>query len=154
VGLIRAPSVPRAPFADREAAWRLIGQLNLDYRLLEEQPGRSSGASLRDLLHLFTAADNAAARQQIESLVGVKSRPVTRRLPATHDFVFGRGIECVLTVDETGFRGVSPYLFGLILEHYLARHVSAHSFTQTEMHSVQRGLVARWPVRMGTRGVA
>jgi type VI secretion system protein ImpG len=67
--------------------------------------------------------------------------------------VFGRGIACTLTVDESGLGGVSPYLFGLILEHYLARHVSGHSFTQTELHSVQRGRVAGWPVRMGTRGV-
>ena len=89
----------------------------------------------------------------MESLVGVKTRPVTRKLPGAGPMTFGRGIECALTVDETGFSGVSPYLFGVILEHWLARHVSINSFTQTELHSMQRGRIARWPVRTGTRGV-
>jgi type VI secretion system protein ImpG len=84
----------------------------------------------------------------------VKTQPVTRKLPGAGPLVFGRGIECALTVDESGFSGVSPYLFGLVLEHYLARHVSINSFTQTELHSMQRGRVARWPVRTGTRGIA
>lgn len=154
VGLIRAPSVPRAPYAEREAAWSLIRQLNFNYLTLEARPDEASGAGLRDLLRLFLAADNTAYRQQIESLVAVGSRQVTRKLPPSNDLVFGRGIACTLTVDESGLGGISPYLFGLILEHYLARHVSGHSFTQTELHSVQRGRVAGWPVRMGTRGVA
>lgn len=154
VGLIRAPSVPRAPYAEREAAWRLIRQLNFNYLTLEARPGEASGASLRKLLQLFLAADDTAYRQQIESLVKVGSRAVTRKLPRSSDLAIGRGIACSLTVDESGLGGVSPYLLGLVLEHYLARHVSAHSFTQTDLHSVQRGRVAAWPVRMGTRGVA
>ncbi|WP_454873652.1 type VI secretion system baseplate subunit TssF [Paraburkholderia xenovorans] len=154
VGLIRTPSVPRAPYAEREAAWRLIRQLNFNYLTLEARAGEASGASLRDLLQLFVAADNTAYRQQIGSLVKVGSRTVTRKLPRSGDLALGRGIACTLTVDESGLGGVSTYLLGLILEHYLARHVSAHSFTQTELHSVQRGRVVVWPVRMGTRGVA
>ncbi|MCI0151581.1 type VI secretion system baseplate subunit TssF [Paraburkholderia sediminicola] len=154
VGLIRAPSLPRAPHAEREAAWRLIRQLNFDHLALEQQPDRPSGAGLRELLHLFLAVDDAGYRQQIESLVAVNSQPVTRRLPVSSNFVVGRGVECVLTVDESGLEGVSPFLFGLVLEHYLARHVSSHSFTQTELRSVQRGHVARWPPRAGTRGAA
>jgi type VI secretion system protein ImpG len=57
-------------------------------------------------------------------------------------------------VDESGYDGVSPFLFGVILEHYLARHVSTHSFTRSVLHSVQRGELMRWPVRQGTRGTA
>jgi type VI secretion system protein ImpG len=106
------------------------------------------------MLRLFLTGDDTGPRRQVESLVGVKTRPVARKLPGGGPLVFGRGIECQLTVDETGFSGVSPYLFGLILEHYLARHVSINSFTQTELHSMQRGRLMRWPVRMGTRGVA
>ena len=60
---------------------------------------------------------------------------------------------CTLSVDEEGFSGTSPYLFGLVLEHYLARHVSINVFTQTALESMQRGVVARWPVRMGGRGI-
>jgi type VI secretion system protein ImpG len=49
---------------------------------------------------------------------------------------------------------MSPYTFALVLEHYVARHVSAHSFTRTQLHTKQRGLVTTWPPRPGTRDVA
>ncbi|MEM5435505.1 type VI secretion system baseplate subunit TssF [Paraburkholderia diazotrophica] len=154
VGLIRAPSTPRAPFAERETAWRLIRQLNFNYLPLEDIDHRPGGQGVRDMLRLFLTGEDTTHQRQVESLVGVKTQPVARKLPGGGPLVFGRGIECQLTVDENGFSGVSPYLFGLILEHYLARHVSINSFTQTELHSMQRGRVMRWPVRMGTRGVA
>lgn len=154
VGLIRAPSAPKAPYAEREIAWRLIRQLNFNYLPLDELDHRAGGQGLRGLLRLFLAGDEADSRRQVESLVGVKTRPVTRKLPGAGPLVFGRGVECALSVDETGFSGVSPYLFGLVLEHYLARHVSINVFTQTELNSIQRGRIARWPVRMGARGGA
>lgn len=135
-------------------AWRLIRQLNFNYLPLDDMDHRGGGQGLRDLLRLYLSSDDAERQRQVESLVGVKTRPVTRKLPGSGPMVFGRGIECALTVDEAGFSGMSPYLFGLILEHYLARHVSINSFTQTELHTMQRGRVARWPVRTGTRGAA
>lgn len=154
IGLIRAPSAPKAPYAERDMAWRLIRQLNFNYLPLADLDHRAGGQGLRDLLRLFLTGEDESQQRQVESLVGVKTRPVTRRLPGGGPLVFGRGIECSLTVDESGFSGTSPYLFGLILEHYLARHVSINVFTQTELHSMQRGRVARWPVRMGSRGAA
>jgi type VI secretion system protein ImpG len=154
VGLIRPPSPPRPPYADREMAWRLIRHLNFNYLPFSDMDHREGGQGLRDLLRLFVADDDTDRQRQVEALIGVKTQPVNEMLPGNGPLVFGRGIKCRLTVDETGFSGVSPFLLGLILEHYLARHVSMNSFTQTELHSMQRGLVARWPVRMGTRGVA
>ncbi|WP_227246165.1 type VI secretion system baseplate subunit TssF [Paraburkholderia caribensis] len=146
-GLIREPSAPRAPYAEGGKAWELIRQLNFNYLALE-----NGGEGLRDMLRLFLLSEDVALRRQIDSLVNVKTEGVTRKLPGNGDIVFGRGIDCELTVDETGFNGVSPYLLGLILEHYVARSESVHSFTQTRLSSVQRGPVMRWPVRMGTRG--
>jgi len=125
-----------------------------NYLPFSDMDHREGGQGLRDLLRLFVADDDTDRQREVEALLGVKTRPVNEMLPGNGPLVFGRGIECVLTIDETGFSGGSPYLLGLILEHYLARHVSMNSFTQTELHSMQRGLVARWPVRMGTRGVA
>lgn len=154
IGLIRAPSAPKAPYAERDMAWRLIRQLNFNYLPLGDLDHRAGGQGLRDLLRMFLTGEDESQQRQVRSLVGVKTKPVTRRLPGGGPLVFGRGIECSLTIDESGFSGTSPYLFGLILEHYLARHVSINVFTQTELHSMQRGRVARWPVRMGTRGAA
>ncbi|MBP0593850.1 type VI secretion system baseplate subunit TssF [Paraburkholderia sp. LEh10] len=146
-GLIRDPSAPRAPYAEGRKAWALIRQLNFNYLALE-----NGGEGLRDMLRLFLLSEDVALRQQIDSLVNVRTQGVTRKLPGNGDLVFGRGIDCELTVDETAFNGTSPYLFGLVLEHYIARSESAHSFTQTRLRSLQRGPIMRWPVRMGRRG--
>ncbi|APW38287.1 type VI secretion protein [Rhodoferax koreense] len=153
VGLIRPPSIPSSPFAQREIAWRLIRQLGFNHLPLTELSHREGAQALRDMLRLFVAADNDVQRRQIESLIGSRTEPVTRRLPGAGPLIYGRGVLCTLSVDEEGFSGTSPYLFGLVLEHYLARHVSINVFTQTALESMQRGEIARWPVRMGGRGI-
>jgi type VI secretion system protein ImpG len=153
VGLVRAPSQPRAPFAQGEMAWRLIRQLNFNYLPLMDMNQRQGAQALRDMLRLFVGADDLTASKQVEGLIGSRITPVTRRLPGTGPLVYGRGVQCDITVDEDAFSGISPYLLGLVLEHYLARHVSINVFTQTRLESMQRGQVASWPVRMGTRGI-
>ena len=153
VGLVRPPSSPKPAFAGGELAWRLIRQLGFNHLPLADMPHREGAQALRDMLRLFIHGDDAVAQRQIESLIGSRIQPVTRRLPGSGPLVYGRGVECELTVDEDGFSGGSPYLFGLVLEHYLARHVSINVFTETALKSMQRGEVARWPVRMGTRGI-
>jgi type VI secretion system protein ImpG len=153
VGLVRPPSTPRSPFADRELAWRLVRQLGFNHLPLSDLPNRQGAKALRAMLRLFVTTDNAVHRRQIESLVGSRIEPVTRRLPGAGPLIYGRGVMCTVTVDETGFSGTSPYLFGLVLERYLARHVSINVFTQTVLESIQRGTVMRWPVRTGGRGV-
>ncbi len=153
VGLVRPPSQPRAPFAQGETAWRLIRQLNFNYLPLMDMNHRQGAQALRDMLRLFVGTDDLTAARQVEGLIGSHIAPVTRRLPGSGPLVYGRGVQCDITVDEDAFSGVSPYLLGLVLEHYLARHVSINVFTQTRLQSMQRGQVASWPVRMGTRGV-
>lgn len=149
---VSSPSVPRSPFAVGEAAWRLIRQLSFNYLPLSEMEHAQGGESLRNMLRLFTNASDLDSVAQINSLVGCKTQPVVRRLSEDGLLVYGRGVSCSLTVDEEGFSGVSPYLFGLIMENYLARHAAINIFTETELHSMQRGLIGRWKARPGRRG--
>lgn len=146
------PSAPRAPFALGESAWRLIRQLSFNYLPLSDMEHNSGGESLRNMLRLFLNGSDHQSNAQVDSLIGCKTEPVTRRLPGEGLLVYGRGIRCMLTVDEQGFSGISPYLFGLIMENYLSRHASINVFTETELHSMQRGKVAGWPGRPGKRG--
>lgn len=152
VSLIFPPSAPRAPFAQGETAWRLIRQLSFNYMPLSDLDHADGGQAMRNMLRLFVASGEREQNVQIDSLISTKTEPVVRRLPGNGLLVYGRGVSCSLTVDETGFSGISPYLLGLILEHYLARHVAINVFTETELHSLQRGLITRWPARMGGRG--
>ena len=153
VGLIRPPSTPRPPFAEGELAWRLIRQLSFNYLSLTDLDHRAGGQGLRNILNLLMPVDDMVHQRQIQGLIGSSVRPVIRRLPGNGPIIHGRGIQCQLTIDETGFSGVSPFLFGVVLEHFLARQVSVNSFTETEMVSMQRGLIHRWPARTGRRSV-
>lgn len=149
---VSSPSAPRSPFALGETAWRLIRQLSFNYLPLSDMEHAQGGEALRNMLRLFTTASDLESMAQINSLVGCQTRPVIRRLSDEGLLVYGRGVNCSLTVDEEGFSGVSPYLFGLIMESYLSRHAAINIFTETELHSMQRGLVARWKARPGRRG--
>jgi len=132
-------------------AWRLIRQLNLNYVSLADLDARHGGQAIRDLLRLYVSQDDTEQQLQIAGVIGSQLTPVTRRLPGVGPLVYGRGVNVRITVDEDNFSGNSPYLLGLILERYVARHTSINVFTETELHAMQRGLVARWPVRAGGR---
>ncbi|MBW7984857.1 type VI secretion system baseplate subunit TssF [Enterobacillus tribolii] len=149
---VTPPSVPRPPFATGEAAWRLIRQLSFNYLPLSDMEHSVGGESLRNMLKLFTDSADMESITQINSIVGCKTEPVVRRLPGDGLLVYGRGVRCILTVDEDGFSGISPYLFGLIMENYFSRHAAINIFTETELHSMQRGFIARWGARTGRRG--
>jgi type VI secretion system protein ImpG len=62
-------------------------------------------------------------------------------------------VEVTLTFDETAFGGVSSFLLGRVLEAFFARHVGLNTFTETVVHSLQRGELARWAPRPGERPV-
>ena len=149
---VSSPSAPRPPFAIGETAWRLIRQLSFNYLPLSDVDHAQGGEALRNMLRLFITPADLEAVAQINSLVGCQTRPVVRRLSDEGLLIYGRGVSCSLTIDEEGFSGISPYLFGLIMESYLARHAAINIFTETELHSMQRGLIARWKARPGRRG--
>ncbi|MGF6774734.1 type VI secretion system protein ImpG [Paraburkholderia sp. GAS199] len=152
IGLLRAPTTPQPPLASGDRAWRLLGQLSIDRAAFDSDSHCStSGEGLRKLLRLNLADDIGVPHRHVEGLLDASSKAVNRRLPTSFSQPFGRGVECTLNFDESMFDGVSPYTFGLVLERYLARHVSAHSFTTAVLESKQRGRIAQWPPRAGTR---
>ena len=108
VGLIRPPSAPMPAFADGEMAWRLIRQLNFNYLALSDMDTRQGAQALRDMLRLFINSQDVASAAQVGALIGCRVEPVTRRLPGNGPLVYGRGVQCALTLDEDGFSGVSP----------------------------------------------
>ncbi|PKH20866.1 type VI secretion system baseplate subunit TssF [Enterobacterales bacterium CwR94] len=147
------PSAPRAPFANGESAWRLIRQLSFNYLPLYDMGHSQGGEAFRNMLRLFVSQFDHESTTQIDALVGCKSEPVIRRLPGNGLLVYGRGVRCTFTVDEEGFSGISPYLFGMIMENYVARHAAINVFTETTLESMQRGEVGLWQARPGRRGV-
>lgn len=118
----------------------MIRQLSFNYLPLADLDHRTGGGRCAICLTCLFRRMTVHSRA-VRSLIGCNTTPVTRRLPGSGLLVYGRGVSCELTVDEEGFSGISPYLFGLVLEHYIARHVSINTFSQMTLHSMQRGKI-------------
>ena len=151
VKCLDGPTKPRASYADGEVAWRLISHLSLNYLSLADTEGGEGGQALRQLLELYANLADAPTRKQIGGVVATQSRAVTRRLPLSGPITFGRGLEVKLTLDDEAFEGAGAFLLGAVLEEFLARYVSMNSFTETVIHTLERGEIARWPLRTGRR---
>ncbi|MDR0702306.1 MAG: type VI secretion system baseplate subunit TssF [Azoarcus sp.] len=149
--ILRGPSRPHFSVAEREMTWRLISHLSLNYLALRDMDPKSGAVALRSLLELYAVLGDPAVAQHGQSILKVKASGVTRRLPGSGPLVFGRGVGIEITVDEVLFEGSSPFLFGCVLEQFLARHVSMNMFCELSLHSATRGAVASWPPRFGGR---
>ncbi|MBE0618103.1 MAG: type VI secretion system baseplate subunit TssF [Proteobacteria bacterium] len=150
VRCVAGPTKPRPPHAEGEAAWRLISHLSLNYLSLTDTDEKEGASALRELLSLYGSGD-ASARKQIEGVRSVGCAPIYRRIPRPGPVTFGRGLEVALTLDESAFGGSGPFLLAAVLERFFARYVSINSFTETVLHTQERGEVFRWPTRLGQR---
>ena len=104
--------------------------------------------SLREILKLYDFENSPVTRQQIDGIVGLQSRHVTRRIGQS----FCRGIEASITFDEDKFVGSGLYLFACVLEHFLGQYVSVNSFSRMIALTVQRKeRLKEWPPRNGNR---
>jgi type VI secretion system protein ImpG len=151
VRCISGPTRPRQPIAAGETAWRLISQLSLSYLSLVQGEDEQNAGSLREMLMLYCDPNDAATHRQIEGIQAVSVQPLIERIPCAGPIAFGRGLEIMLTCDDTAFEGTRAFLLASVLEEFFSRYVSLNSFTETVLHSVQRGEVKRWPPRIGRR---
>jgi len=105
------------------------------------------------LLRLYADNREPAIKKQIEGVVSVTANTIVRRIDAKGPMVFGRGLEITLLLDESAFEGGGYFLLGTVLEQFFARYVAINSFVETVVRSTDRGEVARWPVRIGSRHI-
>lgn len=161
------PTPPRASQASGDTAWRLINHLTLNYLSLAEEnswryeeerdrplaPDGSPARALRDLLSLYGDMSDAALAKQVEGVVGLRSRPVTARVPSPGPVTFGRGLEVELTLDGNAFEGTGVFLFGAVMEQFFRKYTAINSFTRTVVRTHQNDEVTLWPARIGLRQV-
>lgn len=158
------PTPPREPVASYlrsrgetahtgTVTWRLINMLSLNHLGLLERGGGKDGGALRETLALFAdLADNATERR-IRGTRSVESRPVVRRVRHRAGLGAARGTEVTVLLDEKAFEGSGAFLLGAILDRFFAEYSGVNHFTQTVIRTVERGEIARWPPRAGSRRV-
>jgi hypothetical protein len=115
---------------------------------------RMSALALRELLSLYAALGEPAVSRHAASLLRAHLQPITRRFHGAGPLTYGRGVGVTLELDEGLFAGSSAYVFGAVMQRFLARHVGMNSFTETRVQSAQRGEIAAWSPQIGLRPVA
>jgi type VI secretion system protein ImpG len=133
-----------------DLAWRLINHLSLNFLSLVDESPEEGAAALRELLELYSGGQTVGERQ-INALISVKAKAVTRRLPIPGPISFGRGLEITLVLEETGFEAGGMFLFGSVINEFFRKYVSINNITETVVRSDSDVEVARWPVIMGRR---
>lgn len=154
IRVLHGPSRPVPAIAEGAINWRLISQLSLGHQTLTGLDRERGALALRELLSMYGALGDPAVARQVTALLRARLSSITRRLPGPGPLTYGRGVGIELEIDEGVFAGSSPYVFGAVLERFLARHVGLNSFTETTLLSAQRGELARWQPRFGLRPVA
>ncbi len=138
------PTPSRRPFLEGGQQWRLISHLSLNYISLVN----GGEEALKEMLMLYNFENSPATLKQIEGIVSVKSRHVTKRLRNA----FCRGVEVLITLDEDKFVGAGLFLFACVLERFLAQYVSVNSFSQLIVKTLQKKEVLKvWRPRTGNQ---
>jgi len=131
--------------------WRLISHLSLGHVSLFDQ---SEGAvAFREILSLYEFIRGSEIRQRIDSLKSVGYQTGVARCPSgSGGSTFCRGLDVELLVDEEKLSSGGAYLFGKVLEQFVALYASINSFTRTSLRStVREDPIAKWPARSGRK---
>lgn len=158
---LAGPSPPRDSLADRETTanhrttagdtyWRLLSYLSLGTSGVQSPDGGMSAASLREMLSLFADLSDSVSEAQISGVRNLECTPVTRTIAAPDGYHTARGLLIRVTFDETEFESTGIVPLGAVLDHFFAEYAAVNSFTQTVIHSLQRGEITRFAPRSGT----
>jgi type VI secretion system protein ImpG len=150
VTVLRAPTRPRPPLGLGDSAWRVISHLTPNYAALAPED-HDDPSLLRDHLALYGQQDDPAMRRQIDGVLAIRSQMVARRIGEFDRMAIARGHRIRVRLDDAAFEKGRMFLFGAVLEQFLAEFASINSFTETIFESPLEGEFMRWPPRIGRR---
>lgn len=143
---IRSPSPALLPPLGKNALWRLLSHLSLNFLSL------GSSKNLRALLELYLFPENRnqggffANQRRVQGIEKVETRSADR-------FVSGflmRGLEIHVKARQDHFSGPGDlFLFGCVLEQFLGSYASINAFTQLTVEETVKGVLLQWPARIG-----
>lgn len=152
---VRAPTPPRRPPLGRQAYWRLLSHMTLNYLSITDDG--DGLAALQEILRLYDVAESREvtrnpmiSQRLVEGITSVRSRRVVGRVDATVPAGFCRGVEVEIELDPHKYVGTGAYLFACVLERFLGMFTSINSFTQLVLRAKGSDCtVKKWPPRAG-----
>lgn len=146
---IRPVSEALDPPAGEELLWSLLSHVSLNFLSI------ANAENLQKLLLLYVFSGrqgkDVANRRRIDGIRDVKLTPETR---LAYRGVVRRGhlIRILCHVDY--FAGLGDmYLFGCILERFLAEYAGINCYTRVEVEDALSGRVFKWQPRLGQQAI-
>jgi type VI secretion system protein ImpG len=144
ISCLSQPTAPFYPPLGGATVWKLISNLSLNYLSLTDDSAGLAG--LRELLRLYSFSDQPSSDQQVQGITAMNCKRVVRHVGDEAWRGFCQGTEVNLTFDESLYPAGDAFLFGAVLNQFLALYASVNSFTQLVIRSEQReGEWKRWP---------
>lgn len=148
---IRKPSEPRPAVSEDSSMWQLIDHLHLNHLASTDLSPAQGVAALSDLLRLYAQRGDPGHASHANAVLDFKAEPCMQRIPGLLPLIMVRGVRTSLKLDEDALGGYPAFLLGLVLDQFLARHVSINSFSQLTLSTPQRGERCQWPPHIGLR---
>lgn len=146
---IRPLTAPLDPPLGESLLWRLIAHVSLNFLSLAD------AGNPRALLGIYIFSErneesrDAANRRRIDGIAAVEVRPATR-LVGRNSLM--RGQQIVLKRRPDHYAGaLDMYLFGSVVERFLADYAPINLFTRLEMVDLSSGESFQWPPRSATK---
>lgn len=134
------------PPSGKDAMWRLLSHLSLNYLSLVDE-GKES---LQQILNLYNFSDSIHLQNQIAGITKIHASRHFAPVVTENGVMSARGTRVGLELDEEQFVGGGVYLFASVIERFLGSYVSMNSFSQLIASTVQRKeVLCEWPPRAG-----
>jgi len=144
---IRPVAPAENPPVGEKLLWRLVSHLSLNFLSI------ANAANLKALLSLYLFSDRndrgheLANQRRINGIEDVIATPETRLIGRGS---LMRGQLVRIRCKEEFFAGIGDmFVFGCVLERFIADYASVNAYTRVEMEDSSTGVVFKWPARLG-----
>jgi type VI secretion system protein ImpG len=143
---LRKPTPSVEPPLGRNALWRLISHLSLNYLSLVDE-GKDA---FQEILRLYEFSGSPWLERQIAGITKINSKRHLARVVSDTGISFVKGTRVEMELDEEQYVGGGAFLFASVMEYFLGQYVSMNSFSQLIAKSAQRKeIIRQWQPRAG-----
>ncbi|MHB1910406.1 MAG: type VI secretion system baseplate subunit TssF [Nitrososphaerales archaeon] len=140
---LMTPTPTIYPPQEGDTQWRLISHLSLNHISLTA--GEDRVEALKEMLYLYASLSRPRNIREIDNLLGLHTRAVTRRFCNEAWRGFAQGTHIELTFDPKGFGEGGAFLFSSVLNSFFKLYASVNSFTELAVKtSNQEGIWKQW----------
>ncbi len=145
---IRPPTATRQPPIGKESLWRLLSHLYLNYLPMADTENLKALVKLYIFPETKDRAGVLAGIKRAEAISDMKVDTTNRLVQG----VMMRGQLIEMKLDPTGFASLGDmYLFGSVLDCFLAGYAAVNSFTRLAVEDVYKKERYEWQARIGER---